>query len=136
MYLYTLPMVRMLKTSHTFLRNDFNYKLVKETVHTLHFSKFMYELVLLCQQYPTRWSGFSLSQYMPVFSTVYTGTCLYFRIIEFKSIFYHNKCVRYMSEGRNSKTGLFTSAKEVMFSPGLARLFVNKITQKIMDGFW
>ena len=61
---------------------------------------------------------------MPVFSTVYTGTCLYFRIIEFKSIFYHNKCVRYMSEGRNSKTGLFTSAKEVMFSPGLARLFV------------
>ena len=30
---------------------------------------------------------------------------------------------------------LFTSAKEVMLSPGFVSLFVNKITQKLMGGF-
>ena len=30
---------------------------------------------------------------------------------------------------------LFTSAKEVMFSPGFVCEFVNKITQKLKDGF-
>ena len=30
---------------------------------------------------------------------------------------------------------LITSAKEVMFSPGFVCAFVNKITQKLMDGF-
>ena len=36
-------------------------------------------------------------------------------------------------------SGIFTSAKEVMFSPGFVCLsvclFVNKISQKLMDGF-
>ena len=30
---------------------------------------------------------------------------------------------------------IINTAKKVMFSPGFVRLFVNKITQKLMDGF-
>ena len=53
---------------------------------------------------PQRWEARVLPLYHRgpcVFSTVHT--CLYFRIIEFKSIFYQNECIRCMSEGRKNR---------------------------------
>ena len=67
MYLYTLPIVRPLKTNHTLYKLTYYYRPVKVTVHTSHFGKFTSEPVLLRQQCPTRESGYSLSQYMSYF---------------------------------------------------------------------